>query len=188
MSLEDLSMPAVKLTTCCRVIAVVYLAYSVLMFSFHLCTFATPNFEILINLGILPESASTFSRMWYSLANIAFWITFMVTTTHIFLATNWKCPELLAPFCCWSLCGIIWEFILVCFEIAYFQGSSSALIILWKLLFVGVTIFAIIVMVKYAKLQNSSVDQVQFRDTSESEDSPKNQTYEDVKLFNTDLA
>ena len=182
MSSEDISMPAVNLKTCCRVVAIGYLTYSVIMFYFHLCTFGSPNFEILISLSILPESASTFSRMWYSLANIAFWITYMVTTTLIFLATNWKLPELVDPFCLWSLCGIVWEFILVCFKIAYFQGPGSALIILWKLLFIGVSIFAIVVMFKYTKFQKAVANQVQPRDVSESQDSPLKRTFTDIKM------
>jgi hypothetical protein len=176
------SMPAVNLKTFCRVVAIGYLSYSVVMFYFHLCTFASPNFEVLINLSILSESASTFSRMWYSLANIAFWSTYMVTTTLIFLATNWGFPELVAPFCWWSLIGIVWEIILVCFKIAYFQGSGSALIILWKLLFVGVTIFAIVAMFKFTNFQKAVDNQCVSKEKSELQDSPQNRTYTDIKI------
>ena len=182
MSSEQISMPAVSLKTCCRVVAIGYLTYSVIMFYFHLCTFGSPNFEVLVNFSILPESASTFSRMWYSLANIAFWITYMVTTTLIFLATNWKVPELVVPFCWWSGVGIAWEFILIWFKVAYFQGSGSALIILWKLLFIGVSVFALVVMFKYTKFQNAVANQVQPKEVSESQDYPQNQTFTDIRI------
>ena len=182
MSSEQISMPAVSLKTCCRVVAIGYLTYSVIMFYFHLCSFGSPNFEVLVSLSILPESASTFSRMWYSLANIAFWITYMVTTTLIFLATNWKVPELVVPFSCWSGVGIVWEFILICFKVAYFQGPGSALIILWKLLFIGVSIFALVVMFKYTKFQNAVANQVQPKELPDSQDYPQNQTFDDIKI------
>ena len=139
--------PNLKLV--CRVIAVISLIYGVTMFVFHLSTFASPNFAALVNLQMLPETTSTFGRMWYSLANIAFWITYMMATTLIFLATNWKVSKLLEPFFQWSAVSIAWDLLLVAFKIAYYQGTRSVIIILWKLISMALTACTVAVMYKY---------------------------------------
>jgi hypothetical protein len=144
----------------CRVCAVVALTYAVIMFNFHFSTLASPNFEVLVNLQVLPAKTSTFGRMWYTIAQISFWICFMMTGTLIFLATNWKAPQLLEPFCYWSLVAIIWELVLIGFKIANFSGSSSGFVILWRLINIGFWTLCIAVMVKYATALKTEDDQV----------------------------
>jgi len=146
---------SISLRLACQLFAAFYQIYSIISFIFYLCTFASPNFIVLVNLGVLSNQTN---RFMYVVAQTSFWTTYLWCATVLHLAINWEWPELSWPFCCWCVVNVIWEIILIACEIAYFEDVRTIGIIFWKIF--NITIAGIAVTMFYYFFKSESENDV----------------------------
>ena len=127
----------------CQLVAGLYQIYSIISFVFYLCTFASPNFVVLVNLAIL--SSSQTNRLMYVIAQICFWCTYLWSATVLHLAMNWNKFMLSWPFLTWCVTNIIWETILIGLKIAFFEDIKTLGVIFWKVFNISIACASIVI-------------------------------------------
>jgi hypothetical protein len=135
----------------CQIIATFYQIYSLFVLIFYLCSFVNPNFAILVSMGFLPDHTSSQGRLMYVVAQVCFWAIYLWIATIAHLGINWKKSELILPFYFWSAVHIIWEVILICCLIAFYQTALTILMIFWKFINIIIATGSVIVFYCYFK-------------------------------------